>query len=139
MSCPTRWRIPPRSPKSSLHCRTADELVDRAEHGKLGYRDFSDLVLAGEVGVLEGRRHASRLKLSALPQHKTLDERDVTFQPELDPERIAEPRLPPFVEKKVSALILANSSSGSSQIANALRSRASRFVHLRAQFAAAGD
>ena len=60
---------------------TADELVDRAETGKLGYREFLDLILESEVGVLEGRRYASRLKLSGLPHHKTLDEFDVSFQP----------------------------------------------------------
>jgi hypothetical protein len=44
---------------------TADELVDRAEQEKLGYREFLDLVLETEVGVLEGRRYASRQALRA--------------------------------------------------------------------------
>ena len=69
---------------------TADEVVDRAERSKLGYREFLDLVLETEVGVLEGRRYASRLKLSGLPHHKTLDEFDASFQPELDPKRLAD-------------------------------------------------
>jgi DNA replication protein DnaC len=56
-----------------------DELIDRAEQAKLGYREFLDLVLESEVGVLEGRRYASRLKLAGLPHHKTLDEFDVSF------------------------------------------------------------
>lgn len=43
---------------------TADELVDRAETAKLGYREFLDLVLEAEIGVLEGRRYTSRLKMS---------------------------------------------------------------------------
>ena len=64
---------------------TADELVDRAENAKLGYREFLDLVLETEVGVLEGRRYASRLKLSGLPHHKTLDEFDIAFQPNWTP------------------------------------------------------
>jgi hypothetical protein len=33
-----------------------DELIERAEHEQLGYREFLDLVLESEVGVLEGRR-----------------------------------------------------------------------------------
>ncbi len=85
---------------------TSDELVDRAEQGKLGYREFLDLVLESEVGVLEGRRYASRLKLSGLPHHKTLDEFDASFQPELDPKRLAELRSLRFVQNKVSSLIL---------------------------------
>jgi DNA replication protein DnaC len=80
---------------------TADELVDRAEAAKLGYREFLDLILESEVGVLEGRRYASRLKLSALPHHKMLDEFDISFQPELDPKRIAELRSLRFIERRV--------------------------------------
>ena len=63
-----------------------DELIERAEHEQLGYREFLDLVLESEVGVLEGRRYQSRLKMAGLPHHKTLDEFDVAFQPDLDPQ-----------------------------------------------------
>jgi hypothetical protein len=40
-----------------------DDLVKRAEEGNLGYRQFLDLLLEEEVGVVEGRKYASRLKL----------------------------------------------------------------------------
>ena len=63
-------------------------------------------MLESEVGVLEGRRYAQRLKMAGLPHHKTLDEFDASFQPELDPKRIAELRSLRFVERKVSCLIL---------------------------------
>jgi DNA replication protein DnaC len=96
---------------------TADELVDRAEAAKLGYREFLDLVLESEVGVLECRRYASRLKLSGLPHHKTLDEFDVSFQPELDPKRLAELRSLRFVQNKVSSLILGPPGVGKTHIA----------------------
>jgi len=65
-----------------------DEFIDRAEAAQLGYREFLDLVLEAEAGVLEGRRYESRLKLAGLPHRKTLDEFDVAFQPELDPKRL---------------------------------------------------
>jgi hypothetical protein len=42
-----------------------DELVQRAETEQLGYREFLDLLLESEVGVLEGRRYQSRLKRAA--------------------------------------------------------------------------
>jgi IstB-like ATP binding protein len=49
---------------------SADQLVERAERAGLGYREFLDLVLEDEVGVLEGRRYASRLKRrTAPPRH----------------------------------------------------------------------
>ena len=67
-----------------------DDLVSRAEEGNLGYRQFLDLLLEEEVGVVEGRKYASRLKLSGLPYRKTLSEFDCSFQPELDPKRLSE-------------------------------------------------
>jgi DNA replication protein DnaC len=96
---------------------TADELVDRAEQAKLGYREFLDLVLESEVGVLDGRRYASRLKLSGLPHHKTLEEFDASFQPELDPKRLAELRSLRFIERHVCAVILGPPGVGKTHIA----------------------
>jgi DNA replication protein DnaC len=96
---------------------SADELVDRAEQAKLGYHEFLDLLLETELGVLEGRRYASRLKLSGLPHHKTLEEFDASFQPELDPERLAELRSLRFIERHVCAVILGPSGVGKTHIA----------------------
>lgn len=84
----------------------ADDLVRRAEEASLGYRESLDLVLEEEYGVVEGRRYASRLKLSGLPHHKTLEEFDHTFQPELDPKRLSELASLRFVERRLCALIL---------------------------------
>lgn len=95
---------------------STDGVVERAEETKLGYREFLDLVLEEERGALEGRRYASRLKLSALPHHKTLDEFDLSFQPELDPKQIAELRSLRFIERKVSALILGPPGVGKTHI-----------------------
>jgi DNA replication protein DnaC len=83
-----------------------DELIERAEAAQLGYREFLDLLLESEVGVLEGRRYQARLKMAGLPHHKTLDEFDTSFQPALDAKRLAELRSLRFIERKVGALIL---------------------------------
>ena len=109
---------------------TADELVDRAEAAKLGYREFLDLVLETEVGVLEGRRYASRLKLSGLPHHKTLEEFDASFQPQLDPKRLAELRSLRFIERRVCALLLGPPGVGKSHIAVGLAMDALRAGYL---------
>lgn len=93
-----------------------DELIDRAEAADLGYREFLDLVLESEVGVLEGRRYQARLKMAGLPHHKTLEEFDASFQPELDLKRLAELRSLRFVERKVSCLILGPPGVGKSHI-----------------------
>jgi DNA replication protein DnaC len=107
-----------------------EELIDRAEAQSMGYREFLDLVLESEVGVLEGRRYASRLRLSGLPHHKTLDEFDLAFQPELDPKRIGELRTLAFLERKVSALIMGPPGVGKSHIAIGLGMEALRRGYL---------
>jgi DNA replication protein DnaC len=93
-----------------------DALIERAEASELGYREFLDLVLESELGVLEGRRYSQRLKMAGLPHQKTLEEFDVSFQPELDPKRIAELRSLRFIERKVSALILGPPGVGKSHL-----------------------
>lgn len=94
-----------------------DDFIDRAEQGQLGYRELIDLILESEVGVLEGRRYESRLRLSGLPHRKTLDEFDCSFQPDLDPKQIAELRTLGFIERRVSCLILGPPGTGKSHIA----------------------
>jgi DNA replication protein DnaC len=93
-----------------------DELIDRAEVAQLGYREFLDLMLEAEVGMLDGRRYQARLKMAGLPHHKTLDEFDAAFQPDLDPKRLAELRSLRFVERKVSCLILGPPGVGKSHL-----------------------
>jgi DNA replication protein DnaC len=109
---------------------SADELVRRAEESKLGYREFLDLLLEEEVGVLEGRRYESRLRLSRLPYRKTLDEFDCSFQPELDPKRLSELRTLRFVERKVNTLILGPPGVGKTHIAAGLAMEALRRGYL---------
>ncbi len=40
----------------------------------MGYLDFLDLVLAGELAIRDDRRFRQGLRLSKLPHRKTLDE-----------------------------------------------------------------
>ncbi len=56
-------RIRRNARELKLHglAESADSLVERAEHGRLGYREFLDPALEDEVSVLESRRYASRL------------------------------------------------------------------------------
>src|SRR4051812_37148855 len=83
-------RIRRNASELRLHAiaESPDGLIERAETAQLGYREFLDLVLESEVGVLEGRRYQARLKMAGLPHHKTLDEFDAAFQPELDAKRL---------------------------------------------------
>jgi DNA replication protein DnaC len=87
-------------------------------------------VLEDEVGVLESRRYASRLKLSALPHHKTLDDVDASSQPELDPRRLSELRSLRFLERRISLLIFGPPGVGKSHIAVGLAMEALRRGYL---------
>ena len=111
-------RIRRNAAELKLHglAENPDELVDRAEHAQLGYREFLDLILESEIGVLDGRRYQARLKMAGLPHHKTLDEFDTSFQPDLDPKRLAELRSLRFIERKVGCLILGPPGVGKSHI-----------------------
>ncbi len=64
------------------------QLVERAEAAQMGYLDFVDLLLEEEIGLREGRRFRNALKLSGLPHHKTLDDFDFAFQPDLDVRKV---------------------------------------------------
>jgi len=112
--------------KLSGLAESADDLIRRAEEASLGYREFLDLVLEEEYGVVEGRRYASRLKLSGLPSHKTPEEFDRSFQPELDPKRLSELGSLRFVGRRLCALILGPPGVGKTHIAVGLGMEAVR-------------
>lgn len=65
----------------------------------MGYRDFVDLLLGEELGLREGRRLKTALKLSGLPHHKTLEEFDFAFQPDLDPRKVRDLAALPFLPR----------------------------------------
>ena len=97
-----------------------DELIDRAEQAQLGYREFLDLVLENEVGMLDGRRYQARLKMAGLPHHKTLDEFDFAFQPDLDPRKVRDLAALGFVRAHSNVALLGPPGVGKTHIAVAL-------------------
>src|SRR3954470_3070488 len=85
---------------------TIGELVARAEAGQMGYLDFLDLLLDEELGLREGRRFRNALKLSGLPHHKTLDEFDFAFQPDLEPRKVRDLATLEFIANKGNIALL---------------------------------
>jgi DNA replication protein DnaC len=99
---------------------TIDQLTARAEAEQLGYLEFLDQVLEEELGLRESRRFRNALKLSGLPHHKTLDEFDFAFQPELDPRKIRDLATLQFIDTKSNVALLGPPGVGKTMIAVAL-------------------
>ncbi|MFI9588644.1 IS21-like element helper ATPase IstB [Streptomyces sp. NPDC052236] len=105
---------------------TLNEFTRRAHESKMGYLDFLDLVLSEELAVREDRRFRSGLRTSRLPHHKTLDEYDFSFQPDLDPRKVKDLATLSFVEAKANAALLGPPGVGKTHIAVALAVAACR-------------
>ena len=102
------------------------QYVSRADEGKMGYLDFVDLVLAEELSVREDRRFRTGLRTSNLPHHKTLDDYDFSFQPDLDPRKVKDLATLSFVEAKANAALLGPPGVGKTHIAVGLAVAACR-------------
>ena len=96
------------------------QLVERAETAQMGYLDFVDLLLEEELGLREGRRFRNALKLSGLPHHKTLDEFDFAFQPDLEARKVRDLATLEFVKAKSNVALLGPPGVGKTMIAVAL-------------------
>ncbi|MFE0887190.1 IS21-like element helper ATPase IstB [Streptomyces rochei] len=105
---------------------TIREYTRRADEGKMGYLDFLDLVLSEELAVRDDRRFRQGLRLSKLPHHKTLDEYDFSFQPDLDPRKVKDLATLSFVDGKANAALLGPPGVGKTHIAVALAVAACR-------------
>jgi DNA replication protein DnaC len=95
-------------------------LLTRAETEQMGYLDFLDLVLGEETGLREGRRFRNALKLSGLPHHKTLDEFEYAFQPDLDIRKIKDLATLQFVTTHANVALLGPPGVGKSHLACSL-------------------
>ena len=99
---------------------TITALVERAETAQLGYLEFVDLLLEEEVGLRESRRFRNALKLSGLPHHKTLDEFDFAFQPDLDGRKVRDLATLEFIRAKSNVALLGPPGVGKTMLAVAL-------------------
>lgn len=97
-----------------------DSLVERAEATTMGYLEFLDFVLEEESSIREGRRFRNALKLSGLPHHKTLDEFDFAFQPDLDRRKVKDLASLAFVQSGSNVAFLGPPGVGKTMLAIAL-------------------
>ena len=105
---------------------TISQLVARAETEQLGYLEFVDLLLEEELGLREGRRFRNALKLSGLPHHKTIDEFDFAFQPDLDARKVRDLATLAFIDAKSNVALLGPPGVGKTMLAVGLAVAACR-------------
>ncbi|MEU0375281.1 IS21-like element helper ATPase IstB [Streptomyces sp. NPDC006283] len=103
-----------------------NQYIQRADEAKMGYLDLIDLVLAEELAVRDDRRFRNGLRLSKLPHHKTLEDYDLSFQPDLDPRKVKDLATLSFVEDKANVALLGPPGVGKTHIAVALAVAACR-------------
>jgi DNA replication protein DnaC len=106
-----------------------EQLLKRADTEQLGYLDFLDLIVEEELGIRDGRRFRAALRLSKLPHHKTLDEFEFTFQPELDARKVKDLANLSFLETKSNVALLGPPGVGKTHLAVALAVSACRAGH----------
>lgn len=122
MSTLTTDRIRASATKLGLShlSETITDLVTRAEDAHMGYLDFVDLLLEEELGLRDSRRFHIALRSSGLPHHKTLDEFDFAFQPDLDARKIRDLATLEFVKTRSNLVLLGPPGVGKTMLAVAL-------------------
>ena len=115
-------RISAHAARLGLHqlAAAAPALIQRAHDAQLGYADFLDLILGEETAAKDDRRFASALHVSGLPHHKTLDDFDFTFQPDLDIRKIKDLATFGFVTQAANVALLGPPGTGKTHLAVAL-------------------
>jgi DNA replication protein DnaC len=106
--------------------KTLHEFTRRADTAAMGNLDFLDLILQEELAVKDERRFRAGLRLSKLPHHKTLDDYDFSYQPDLDPRKVRDLATLAFAQAKANVALLGPPGVGKTHIAVALAVAACR-------------
>ena len=86
-----------------------DSLQDRNKQAiskKMSYTEFLSLLISDEVARREQKTFSLRLRRAAFRSHKTLDQFDFSFNPNINSALIQELITGRFIEEKVAVLIV---------------------------------
>jgi len=103
-----------------------DANLEAATSSEATYLSFLSGLLDAEQTERKRRSEETRMKMSKLPHHKTLDEFDFDFQPSIDPRQIKELATLAFVARKENVVLLGPPGVGKTHLAVALAVEALR-------------
>ncbi len=109
-----------------------DSLEDRNKQAigkKMSYTEFLSLLISDEVARREQKKFSLRLRRAAFRSHKTLDQFDFSFNPNINAPLIQELITGRFIDEKVAVLIVGPCGTGKSHIAQAIGHAAVRQGH----------
>jgi len=96
---------------------------------KMAYPEFLALLIADEVARRDQKRFTTRLRRASFRSHKTLDQFDFNFNPNINSALVHELMTGRFIEEKVAVLIAGPCGTGKSHIAQAIGHAAVRQGH----------
>ena len=96
---------------------------------KMAYTEFLSLLISDEVARREQKKFSLRLRRAAFRSHKTLDQFDFSFNPNINSALIQELITGRFIKEKVAALIVGPCGTSKSHIAQAIGHAAVRHGH----------
>ena len=108
---------------------TLDLRSRQAGDENLSHSEFLFRLLCDEVERRDGRQLEQRLRRANFESHRTLEDFDWRFNPELPKEKLLELGTCSFVAKKEVVLLCGPSGTGKSHLAQALGHRACRIGH----------
>jgi DNA replication protein DnaC len=108
----------------SLELRSRQAVEDSLSHGEFLYRLLSD-----EVERRDGKQLDQRLRRASFEHHKTLEDFDFLFNPQIPKAKVIDLATCAFVERRENVLLIGPTGTGKSHIAQALGHRACRLGH----------
>lgn len=87
---------------------------------KMAYPEFLALLISDEVARRDQKRFTTRLRRASFRSHKTLDQFDFDFNPNINSALVHELIAGRFIEEKVAVLIAGPCGTGKSHIAQAI-------------------
>lgn len=105
----------------SLELRSRQAVEDNLSHGEFLYR-----LLGDEVERRDGKQLDARLRRASFEHHKTLEDFDFLFNPQVPKAKVIDLATCSFVERHENVLLIGPTGTGKSHIAQALGHRACR-------------